>query len=686
MRLFYFHLIVCFSISFLKPTITYSQIGGVTKRLPELNKLARLFPDSIDDYYQEIFIEFTKIDCSTKDSIISEEINKYLEFLYSVRKYKKLKEICDKLIAKPNKNLKNNAHGNILVYKAFLSYLEGRDDEALDTLKQAEAILKLTGNLNVDMGKYLLGIIYSSKEKYKLSNNYLFNLISVRKVQVSALDSIYLSGLYSLVGKNYIALDDLKNARKYLLKSQNYNLGRSDYEVLNLIYTAEIYNKEGDFDSEIISLIKAKESLQRNNPKSPNLEANIFQKLGVVYSNTNKMESAIFYFDSLISVARSNNMESYLFEGLIGKGKNYLAKSSFKLALKCFLEAQNLRKENDSLLAIRRVQLNVSKCYYGLKEHKEAYEYLIKYVISKESLLKLEKEKQKLIKEKEQQIELLAKDKVLLTAKEKQKALELKKSKSDIHNLILITAFFGISVFFLIFFLISRDKKNKDQLRFIEKDYQLKRVEAKFEGQEKERNRLASELHDGIGSSILVLKMGLGEENIKLIKELDLIYNEVRMVSHDLKSPYYIEGESVNEMTKYLIMDMLLVNNISVEYLCYPEDKKVYLTEKKHVTLYRVLQEIFTNIIKHANTSKVDISYTFLKDRLNIVIIDYGQGFDMESSDSWRRGVGMQNLYSRIKVLQGTIFVESSIEQGTDIVIDIPYETLLANNHNSEAI
>jgi signal transduction histidine kinase len=133
-------------------------------------------------------------------------------------------------------------------------------------------------------------------------------------------------------------------------------------------------------------------------------------------------------------------------------------------------------------------------------------------------------------------------------------------------------------------------------------------------------------------------------------------------------------------------MDTLLVSNISVEYLYYPQDKKVYLTEKKHVILYRVLQEIFSNIIKHANTSKVDISYTFLKDRINLIIIDYGKGFDMSVSDSWKRGVGMQNVYSRIKLLKGTIFVESSLEKGTDIVIDIPYEKLFDNNEDNNKV
>jgi signal transduction histidine kinase len=685
MRLFYLYAIVGFSAFFIKPTITYSQTERITNRLSELNELSRLFPDSIDDYYQKVFIEFTKTNYSPTDSILDEEINKYLGFLYSVREYEKLKEICAKLILK-SKTLKGNSSGNFFYYTAFSHYLDGRYTDALDTLKQAEGIFKLKGSLSTDFGRYLAGIIYSSLEKYELSNSYLFDLTSAKDGLVSVLDSVYLASVYSCISNNYMALDDVENARKYLLKSQRYNLGRTDCEVLNLVYTAELYAKEDDFDNVIISLLNAKEMILRNSQNTPDLLANIFQKLGVAYTRISKMESALFYFDSTISIASRNNMESYLVEGLTGKGESYLAKGSFKVASKYFLKAQELEKKDHRLFNVREVHLNLAKCFYGLKKYKQAYEYLWQYMYSKEKLFFLENEKQKKILKKEQEIEVFAKDKVLLQIKERQKELELIKSKSDIHNLILIVAFFGISVCFLLFFLINREKRNKNQLKFIEKDHQLKRAEAKFEGQEKERNRLASELHDGIGSSILVLKMGLDERNIKISKELDLIYNEVRMISHDLKSPYFTEGESVNEMTKYLIMDMLLVNNISVEYLCYPEDEKVYLTEKKHVTLYRILQEIFTNIIKHANTSKVDISFTLLKDRLNIVIIDYGQGFDMEGSDSWRRGVGMQNLYSRIKVLKGTVFVESSREKGTDIVIDIPYEKVLENNEKSNTI
>jgi tetratricopeptide (TPR) repeat protein len=288
----------------------------------ELNELVRLFPDSINAYHLEAFNEFNKIDHNINDSVLSDEINKYLGFLYSIRKYKKLKEVGDQLITQPNIHLKKNIYENVLYYKAFLDHIDGTNNEALDTLKQAKAIFKLKGCIDVDIQRYLFGIIYSSKEKYELSNSNLFDLTKVSKDQdkLCVLDSINLAGGYNLIGKNYTALDDFENARKFLLKSQSYNLGRTDYEVLNLIALGTLYEKEGSFDMAISALLNAKEIILQNNLNADNYLANIYQKLGVVYTKIDKKESALFYFDSTISIARINNLKSYVFEGLLGKG------------------------------------------------------------------------------------------------------------------------------------------------------------------------------------------------------------------------------------------------------------------------------------------------------------------------------------------------------------------------------
>jgi len=680
-----------FSISFL--FFTENGFSQSVEELKVLNKKVNMFPDSLDGYHQKILNVLLKTEYSLKDSLLADEVNNYLAFLYGSTKYTKLNDLCDKLLIEKNSELLTNPYGSILYYKSFLNYQKGSFDEAEDLLKKSVHIFELTGSVDLYTSSYLLGIINFSKGKYVESTKYLFSVAKSREDQgtSSALDSIYISGVYGMIGRNYTSLSEFKKAKKYLLKAQDYSKGRLDHKAVNLIYLGILFDEKGDCDEAIKSFKEAKKVITNNDMNLPVYLARIFWRLGNEYIHTGKLQLANNYLDSAIQIAQTNNLKTDLMNGLLGKGEIYFKNGNYHQAIKYFHEALLLTNNINNLKEITHLNLSLSKSYAFLGNHKQAYKYLNNYRISSDSLFNLKKTEQILnisekyeSEKKQQEIELLAKDKKLLITQKERNELSLQQSRTHVQNLILIVVLFALSIGFLLFYLRNRIKKNKAKLKFMDKEFQLKKMEAKFEGQEKERNRLSSELHDGIGSSILALKMSLdNKNNNNLKKELNSIYQEVREVSHDLRSPYFKDVESIDEMTRYLIKDTLLLNNISVDYLWFPENQKVYLKGNKQVMFYRVLQEVFTNIIKHSKTNRVEISYTLHEDLLNLIIADNGRGFNINESD-WKKGIGIQNIYTRITTLKSSIVINSSENHGTEIVIDLPTSILSKNNDENK--
>ncbi|MCY2685948.1 AAA family ATPase [Salinimicrobium sp. TH3] len=204
------------------------------------------------------------------------------------------------------------------------------------------------------------------------------------------------------------------------------------------------------------------------------------------------------------------------------------------------------------------------------------------------------------------------------------------------------------------------------------------RIEAVIESQEKERQRIAEELHDSLGQILALTRINLSRiqptdtasENEELLKNIsDLIdesCEEVRSISHNLMPPD-LNNRGIADILQKLIAKNRVVNGI--EYKFYAERLESEPSAACKFTLYRVLQEIIQNIIKHASATKVNVSLTETGDLLHLLVEDNGKGFDTSVTGF---GLGLKNIYSRIKLLNGYLDIDSSINSGTVFNITIP--------------
>ena len=220
---------------------------------------------------------------------------------------------------------------------------------------------------------------------------------------------------------------------------------------------------------------------------------------------------------------------------------------------------------------------------------------------------------------------------------------------------------------------------------------------AKLKGQEQERNRIAENLHDKIGAMLATIKLYFGrfeeilenkinnkdkETYTKASQLLDKTCNEVRDLSHQMKESTLFKFGLVAQI-EALANSIRDANQMKAKFVKFgigPEERLPYEDE---IQIYRIIQELASNTMKHAGATKLDIQLNKFKDHtLNIIVEDNGKGFDKEKVKQ-KPGIGLTNVQSRVNGLKGKLAIDSSIGRGTIISIDIP---LKPSNENQELV
>jgi PAS domain S-box-containing protein len=215
-----------------------------------------------------------------------------------------------------------------------------------------------------------------------------------------------------------------------------------------------------------------------------------------------------------------------------------------------------------------------------------------------------------------------------------------------------------------------------------------------LEAQEKERRRIASELHDELGQALTVLKLQL-RNIIKMIPTdpwrtktdcqnandyVDQIIENVRRLSQDL-CPSYLEDFGLDDSIKMIADDFAKHTQIKVSISGQKIDRLFPLESR--ILIYRIFQEALTNIQKHSQAKVVSILIQKNDSRINFQLSDDGKGFigkPKEKTDSIHRGLGMKTMEERVRILGGELVVSSSVGIGTRIAFSIPFHEVKINH------
>ncbi len=251
---------------------------------------------------------------------------------------------------------------------------------------------------------------------------------------------------------------------------------------------------------------------------------------------------------------------------------------------------------------------------------------------------------------------------------------------------ILSAAFVVFLAILLVLFLVIYQKRIVNQeIKFqkLQNERQQVLLKATIEGQERERERLAKDLHDGIGSLLLGLSMHLKLQKNKEVpnsknavflqdvcKMIDEGIENIRMVSHNLL-PATLDSFGLITAMKECIEPIKKTSGLLIQIKTindsYPIPKNIELG------LLRVFQELIQNTIKHSNATEIVVALEYKNDLIDLVYKDNGQGFDIKKIDV--NGIGIKNMHSRIQALDGIFTINKSSKSGFEALIEIPFDS-----------
>lgn len=316
----------------------------------------------------------------------------------------------------------------------------------------------------------------------------------------------------------------------------------------------------------------------------------------------------------------------------------------------------------------------LSELYAKQNKLKLAYEYHLKYTALNEEIFNTAKSKQ--INELQTKYETSKKEQqiALLQAQQKMKSAQSARQRNIFIGLILIL---GISFFGFLQYQKRKKQHELDTAIIAEK---VAANNAIIEAEEKERIRIARDLHDGVAQTMVAAHMQLAtfiehfpDKNHQpdtLRNAFSLMQdaaNEVRSVSHSMIPNALLKSgliaavrDFVNRMGNEKLKINLQINGLNQR-----------LNIDYETVIFRVLQELINNIIKHANANEIGIQLLRESNEFTMIIEDNGRGFNTTKLNE-QAGVGVRNIMARIAYLNGEIHFDSTPGHGTTVIVEIP--------------
>lgn len=608
--------------------------------------------------------------------------NKNLSYLYIVnQKFEKLKninfenvelayEIDDTLsVANANYNLGYAYYGLQKIDSAYFYYFNAaKQYDKLKDYKLQAAVLLNMANLQEAERDYI-----------GAQNNVIKAIELVKKLPINAYNLDTQWSLYNTIGIITGELHQYDNSidfHKKAIKSINTTKARlylsSDdiyyYKIYSNVNIASTYRKKGDYN---LAIAKCKQIIKDTKllNEDPTTYAYIVNELAYSRflrgeSNDNEIESLFRQSYSIcnsvsdidVKQTVSVNFAEYFKSRNILDSANHYSTIGYKLG-----------KELSNNKTILKALVLKSKIETG----EASKQYLYEHIKLNDSLILAERANR---------------NKFMRIDFETDEIKQENKQMSRERLWLLITSISLLVVLFFLYILKTQREKNKElqlerqQQEANEEIYNLMLSQQNKidEAKSLEKNRISKDIHDGILGKLFGVRLSLDGLNISktdeatkkrgyYISELKNIEDEIRKVSHELNSDFIHQAGFFDIITA-LVETQMTAYNINYRLDIQDDINWESLNNKIKIHLYRILQETMQNTYKHANATLVDISFKYEKNLLTLTVSDNGSGFDLNKS---RKGIGLKNLDSRIEEINGKLKIESKINKGTTITINV---------------
>jgi signal transduction histidine kinase len=482
------------------------------------------------------------------------------------------------------------------------------------------------------------------------------------------------------VGVYFSDLKNFEKASDYLSKATGFARSSKDSAVLiNLLQTqGKNSMSQGQWNSACIKLRESLIYAKALNRKY--LQAVTTNELSSVLLELKQYDSVIYFSKEAMKFADENNEIPIYIQASINAAAAYEALGNEAARIEILKKALAKEKEAGEITFGHILYVWLARASYQIGDYKRAYELMETVSRLRDSSMTVSSAKlntelevkyqtaQKEIAISQQRLELTKKD------------LQIQRSRSKFYYLLaglLITTFLIV-----ILYLQSRNKKllHERELNSLNQQKEIQLLQALTQGEEKERNRIAKDLHDGVAGLLSAVKMHFSSlrsdgnelhkqpsfnQGMQLLNEATI---EVRKTSHNLMPEVLFQHGLDSALNRYC-------NSISNSKLKIQYDVMGNISrfiDSFELSVYRMVQEILNNVIKHSNASEAVVQVSEQHNLLSITIEDNGRGIDQQKMDE--KGMGLIGLQSRVKALNGKMDIQTGIDMGVDIYLEFDIE------------
>lgn len=531
-----------------------------------------------------------------------------------------------------------------------------------------------------------LGII----QQIKADEKGALTLFTQKAIPLAILsgDSVLLGKVYLSIAMICMNVKERAKAEKYfdeslsiLERTTRFNPRRLELLVEGYISMAENLINMSKLKEAKEFLDKAKAILKWH-PES-NLYVPYCYTEGIYFDEMGNFQAALKSLDE--GILLSQKFHHILFYYRLKQARYYIYRDmgDYEKAVK---EMEELCRKDGNLPSDEKMfARELYQIYMKLGNKDQALKWTLKYIALSDSLYSSDYQKQV--------VDLEARYRTLESEK-KIAVLQVQKDKADYkvkENRFWMVLLSIVSLFLLVFAILGwmyfsnnrklsqqKELNYKQQIVEAEQIRQMQVTKALLQGEEKERKRLARDLHDGLGGLLAGVKLNLsrylqgkkdeGENNEELnniVEQLDVSFRELRRIARNMIPESLLQlglEAALRDMCHSMSND-----HLRVEFQAF--DIRRDIREDKQVMIYRIVQELVANAVRHSGASEVLVQCSQNEHLFFITVEDNGRGLN-KGKASESKGIGLENIQSRVQYLDGKIDFSSEKDEGTTVNIE----------------
>ncbi|AZQ44605.1 tetratricopeptide repeat-containing sensor histidine kinase [Nonlabens ponticola] len=410
------------------------------------------------------------------------------------------------------------------------------------------------------------------------------------------------------------------------------------------------------------------------------VEGNMLINIATTHELGQRFDSALYYYNKSKQFVEKKNYAPTTIVYYSNLGYTYIQLKRYDEAIEVLNKALELSEAQDLQPNKSKILMNLATAYERSNDYQkssETYQKVIAYSNEKNETVRFNNLQE--LETKYQVQERKLENAELAAENERQTTMTIAVAGS------------ALTLFLIGGFVYNNQRKKKrlaEQEAELEKqradnllkNQELATIDAMITGQEKERRKIAGELHDDLGSSMTTMRLYFDQisNSLKTSEDQDIYnrtkallddtYQTVRSMSHRMHYGV-MASKGLVPSVQSLAQRISDSKAIQIEVITHKMDRN--LENSLELNIFRIVQELLSNIVKHAGAKHATVNLIGGDDSIHIMVEDDGHGFDTTLKRK-KEGMGLYSIETRLEDIDGTVEVDSTINHGTTVTIEIP--------------